>query len=105
MVVVEPVVHDPPDLTPLHSPTFTEESELVGKGRDANPEDERDVADAQLFGADRQEVDDPRARLVCERGEQIADSPGAVRAEGSAEERADGLRVEALDRAGACVDL
>src|SRR5450759_1597513 len=105
MVVDEPVVDDPPDLAPVHRTTFTEESELVGQGRDAHSEDEGDVADAQLFGTDRQEMDDPRARRVGERREQVADSPGAVRAEGSPEQRADGLRVEALDGAGVCVDL
>src|SRR5450759_2590827 len=105
MVVDEPVVDDPPDLAPVHRTTFTEESELVGQGRDAHSEDEGDVADAQLFGTDRQEMDDPRARRVGERREQVADSPGAVRAEGSPQQRADGLRVEALDGAGVCVDL
>src|SRR5450759_3544463 len=105
MVVDEPVVDDPPDLAPVHRTTFTEESELVGQGRDAHSEDEGDVADAQLFGTDRQEMDDPRARRVGERREQGADSPGAVRAEGSPQQRADGLRVEALDGAGVCVDL
>ena len=50
MVVDEAVVGDPPVLAPLDRAALAQEPELVREGRYAHPEDERDVADAQLLG-------------------------------------------------------
>lgn len=105
MVVDEPVVGDPPDLAPLDGTPLAQETELVRQRGHAHAQDECDVTDAQLLLGDRQEVDDPRSRWIRERREQVADKPSPVTPEGPPEKWTDGLRVEALDGAGVCVDL
>ena len=54
--------------------------------------------------AERQQMDDPRARRVGEHAEDIRDPTRPVRAERPTQQRRDGVRVEAFDRAGILVD-
>lgn len=104
VVVDEPVVGDPTGLLAAHGAAFPQKPKLVGQGREAHPDDERDVADAQRTIADREKVDDPRAGWVAEGREQLGDLPCALCSQGATQERTDRVRVEAIDLAAVCIN-
>jgi len=97
--VGEAVVHHPASSAPRYDAALPQQSKLVAQSRLADPEEESQVANAELVGSRGEGVKDTRTRGIAKRGEYRRDALGRVRVQDPAEQRLDPIRMNALDRA------
>jgi hypothetical protein len=95
VVVGESVVDDPARLPTFDHPAGTKEPELMANRRLSHPDEEREIAYAELL-REAERVQDPRTVRIGEQAEDLRDAVRLREPEYTVKERGDVLGVDAL---------